>query len=93
MFFSAFATCVSADEAKPHTQPTIANFTLTDIHAQKWSLDAQKDQQVIVVAFVGTQCPLAKLYAPRLAQLATAYKGSLLTLTASESWLPRAKFV
>jgi peroxiredoxin len=70
---------------KPQGQPTIANFTLSDIHAQKWSLDVQKDKQIVVVAFVGTECPLAKLYGPRLAQLASAYAGKSVAFVAVDS--------
>ncbi len=33
-----------------------------------------KDSSLIVVAFLGTECPLAKLYGPRLAELAAKYK-------------------
>ncbi|HXY34900.1 MAG TPA: redoxin domain-containing protein [Planctomycetaceae bacterium] len=70
---------------KPQSVAPIANFTLSDIHAQKWSLDLQKDKQVVVVAFVGTECPLAKLYGPRLAQLAAAYEGKSVTFVAIDS--------
>ncbi|HEV8069794.1 MAG TPA: redoxin domain-containing protein [Planctomycetaceae bacterium] len=66
-------------------RPAIANFTLSDIHAQKWSLDTQNDKQTVVVAFVGTECPLAKLYAPRLAQLAASYAGKSVAFVAIDS--------
>src|SRR5580700_7658779 len=70
---------------KPQGRPAIANFTLSDIHAQKWSLDAQKDQQIVVVAFVGTECPLAKLYGPRLARLAASFAGKSVAFVAIDS--------
>jgi peroxiredoxin len=69
----------------PQAHAVIANFTLSDIHAQKWSLDAQKDKQIVVVAFVGTECPLAKLYGPRLAQIAADYKGQSVAFLAIDS--------
>jgi peroxiredoxin len=75
---------VSAAE-KPQGSRTISNFTLSDLHAQKWSLESQKDKQVVVVAFVGTECPLAKLYGPRLAQLASAYAGKNVAFVAVDS--------
>ena len=56
--------------AKSASSPDDCQFRAGHIHAEKWSLDAQKDKEVVVVAFVGTECPLAKLYDPRLAQLA-----------------------
>jgi peroxiredoxin len=70
---------------KPKDRPAIANFALADIHAQKWSLDAQKEKQIVVVAFVGTECPLAKLYGPRLAQLAASYAGKSVAFVAIDS--------
>jgi peroxiredoxin len=70
---------------KPQGRAAIANFTLSDVHAQKWSLDAQKDRQIVVVAFVSTECPLAKLYAPRLAQLAASYAGKSVAFVAIDS--------
>jgi thiol-disulfide isomerase/thioredoxin/mono/diheme cytochrome c family protein len=76
---------VSVAKGKPQTQPTIANFTLSDIHSAKWSLDSEKDKQIVVVAFVGTECPLAKLYGPRLAQIATAYAGKSVAFVAIDS--------
>jgi peroxiredoxin len=67
------------------TLRTLTNFTLADIHSQKWSLDDAKDKKVIVVAFLGTECPLAKLYGPRLAMLATQYKDKSVTFLAIDS--------
>lgn len=40
----------------------------TERRLRDWS-----DQQVVVVAFLGTECPLAKLYAPKLVELAKKY--------------------
>jgi mono/diheme cytochrome c family protein len=88
-FFAAVLVCVrqagvdAAEKSQDH--PTIANFALSDIHAQKWSLEGQKDQQIVVVAFVGTECPLAKLYGPRRAQIAVDYKGKSVAFVAIDS--------
>src|SRR5204862_81705 len=38
------------------------------------SLADWKDSKILVVAFLGTECPLANLYAPRLAELATKWE-------------------
>jgi peroxiredoxin len=51
----------------------VAPFTLPDFRGQEHSLNDWKEKQVLVVAFLGTECPLAKLYGPRLAQLAAQY--------------------
>ncbi len=48
----------------------IENFTLEDFRGTPRSLDDLKDAKLVVVAFMGTECPLANLYTPRLAALA-----------------------
>src|SRR4051794_10131309 len=47
----------------------VDNFTLKDYRGKEHSLDGLKDSKLVVLAFLGTECPLAKLYAPRLAAL------------------------
>lgn len=47
----------------------IENFTLPDFHGKSHSLADYADSKLVVVAFTGTECPLAKLYAPRLEEL------------------------
>ena len=40
-------------------------------HRGAWhTLDEARDRKVVVLAFLGTECPLAEAYAPRLAELA-----------------------
>lgn len=51
----------------------IANFKLNTIAGQPWALDDCKDKKVIVVAFIGTQCPVNNHYMPRLSELEKAY--------------------
>jgi peroxiredoxin len=51
----------------------VADFTLSDYHGKPYSLADFKDRQLLVVAFVGTECPLAKLYGPRLEELAKEF--------------------
>lgn len=46
----------------------IEDFTLTDYLGARRSLSDWSDQDAVVVVFLGTECPLAKLYAGRLAQ-------------------------
>jgi len=51
----------------------VKDFILHDYRgAEQDSADWQ--QQFVVVAFLGTECPLAKLYGPRLANLASQYE-------------------
>src|ERR1700686_1045669 len=48
-------------------------FSLPDHHGQQLALADLSDKQAIVVVFLGTECPLAKSYAPRLAELAKEF--------------------
>ena len=52
---------------------SVAGFTLEDVRGQPHSLDDLADKQLVVIAFLGTECPLAKLYGTRLARLHEAY--------------------
>lgn len=54
--------------------PNIDDFTLPDFRGQEHRLSKMHDKQLVVVAFLGTECPLAKLYGPRLAKLAKDYE-------------------
>jgi peroxiredoxin/mono/diheme cytochrome c family protein len=51
----------------------IESFSLPDMHGRDRSLDELSDMPIVVVAFLGCECPLARLYAPRLQELADAY--------------------
>ena len=52
----------------------IESFKLHDFREAAIDLDHWKDRDLVVVAFLGTECPLAKLYGPRLAELAGQYE-------------------
>ncbi len=53
----------------------VDGFVLRDFRGAEHSYDAlTADAKVAVVIFLGTDCPLAKLYAPRLARLADEYR-------------------
>ncbi|MBM4073156.1 MAG: redoxin domain-containing protein [Planctomycetes bacterium] len=52
----------------------IANFTLQDFRGKEHSLSRRGDARLVVVAFLGTECPLAKHYGARLARLAKEYE-------------------
>ncbi|MBL9124617.1 MAG: redoxin domain-containing protein [Planctomycetaceae bacterium] len=53
---------------------TVENFALKDFRGQPHQLADVADKKLIVLAVLGTECPLAKLYGPRLAQLAADYE-------------------
>src|SRR5262249_3803652 len=52
----------------------IDNFTLRDYLGVEHHLHEFSDNRLVVVAFLGTECPLSKLYGPRLDKLATEYR-------------------
>jgi len=54
----------------------IEPFTLNDFHGKEWSLADFSEAKVLVVAFMGTECPLVKLYGPRLNEFQREYAGS-----------------
>ncbi len=53
---------------------TIESFQLRDYLGAEHALDDWRDKQAVVVVFTGAECPLAKLYGPRLAELAERFK-------------------
>ena len=54
---------------------TVADFAAADAYGQKHRLADLADKRAVVLAFLGVDCPLARLYAPRLAALDDKYKG------------------
>jgi peroxiredoxin/mono/diheme cytochrome c family protein len=64
------AVCVAAAaEQDSLIGRRIDGFTLKDFRGQTHALDDFQDKKLVVVAFLGTECPLAKLYGPRMQQL------------------------
>jgi len=51
----------------------VDDFSLKSHFGKEYSLHELADRDVVVVAFLGAECPLAKLYAPRLADLAKKF--------------------
>ena len=58
----------------PAIGSAIEDFTLRDATGTERSLSDFADAKVVVVAFLGVECPLAKLYAQRLEQLQAEFK-------------------
>jgi thiol-disulfide isomerase/thioredoxin len=52
------------------------DFNLADIYGKKHRLADYADQKLVVLAFLGAECPRARLYAPRLAELAKKYQAA-----------------
>jgi peroxiredoxin len=58
-----------ANTAESPVGKRLAGFSLPDTHGNARTLDEWRDSKVVVLAFIGTDCPLAKIYAPRLEAL------------------------
>lgn len=76
LFFAlSLPTGLPADEV-PRPFATIGaqtlDFSLNAVSGKTWSLADQRDRPIVVV-FLGTECPLMKLYAPRLSKLAAEF--------------------
>lgn len=69
----AICAAASDDSKAPLIGQFIEDFSLSDIHGQSHKLSDFADKKLVVVAFLGTECPLAKLYGQRLVELAEAY--------------------
>ncbi len=65
---------LAAAEPQSPIGRTVTEFTLNDYRGKSHALADYKQSKLVVVAVLGTECPLAKLYAPRLAQLHAKYK-------------------
>lgn len=52
---------------------SVADFTLKDFRGKSVSLSDFSEKPVIVIAYLGVECPLAKLYGPRLAKLSQQF--------------------
>lgn len=70
---------LAADEqpAKPSTTllgRRIDAFALQDFRGKTHALADYADQQALVVYFLGTECPLAKLYGPRVQKLSEQFR-------------------
>ncbi len=67
----AAVTVTVAEESRIGQQ--VDDFTLRDFHGQEHSLSDFSESPLVVVVFLGNECPLAKLYAPRLVALTNEF--------------------
>jgi len=58
----------------------VDNFSARDFRGKEVSLADFADSKAVVLVFLGTECPQAKLYAPRLVQLAEELKSRGVTI-------------
>ena len=70
----------AATPEQPRIGRQIEDFTLADYRGRTRKLSDWADAKLIVVAFMGTECPLANLYVPRLTELAARFESQGVTL-------------
>lgn len=75
----------SLEESAAALGRQIDNFTLPDHLGHQYALSDFADSRLVVVVFMGVECPLAKLYAPRLAELNQQYAPRGVTFLAIDS--------
>jgi peroxiredoxin len=62
------------NEPVPVVGQHVDEFTARCSLGREWTLSGLQDKPVVVLVFLGTECPLAKLYAPRLEELHQQYQ-------------------
>lgn len=72
-------------EEKSPIGKKIDNFQLQDFRGAAQELASLKGSDLVVVAFLGTECPLARLYGPRLAELARQYESKKVAFLAIDA--------
>ncbi|MFP6762161.1 MAG: redoxin domain-containing protein [Planctomycetaceae bacterium] len=82
--FSVLLIFQSLDAAEDFTPDglvgkTVHEFAARDYRGRKHQLSDYAASPVVVLVFIGTECPLAKLYAPRLAALHRKFKSDGVT--------------
>lgn len=63
----------SVGRAEPDLSKPVESIGVADFRGRVWEMKDFDDSKMIVVAFLGTECPLAKLYAGRLQELQDEY--------------------
>lgn len=71
---SAAAADSASGEDRSGVGFQVRSFALKDYRGRPVSFAKHTDGKIAVVAFIGTECPLAQLYGPRLAELAQEYE-------------------
>lgn len=65
----------------------LTSFSLTDYRGREWTLDDLSNHSAVVLTFLGTECPLAKLYTLRIQELERSFRNQkvlFLTIDAND---------
>ena len=68
------ASAAAAVEKASPIGSGVDDFTLDNCYGKPVTLSDHADGRLTVIAFLGTECPLAKLYGPRLSELQTTFE-------------------
>jgi peroxiredoxin len=79
LLLASFPGTLPAEDANPQIGRQLDDFTLNDFLGTAHSLRDLDDSKLVVIAFLGTECPLARLYGPRLEELAGDYQDTGVT--------------
>ncbi len=80
-----FAGLTMHASAADQSGKRVNHFALKSYQGKEYSLRDFSNRKAVVVAFLGTECPLAKLYGPRLAELAAKYRPKGVTFIGIDS--------
>jgi peroxiredoxin len=73
-WLAPFLMVVSCPLSARASEARSVDFKLQDYRGAWHRLQDARESKLVVLAFLGTECPLASLYAPRLAEVARKYK-------------------
>jgi peroxiredoxin len=73
LFVGLGLSLTGALAAEPASRESLEKLKLADYHGQEISLADYESKPILVVAFIGTECPLARLYAQRLSEISEQY--------------------
>jgi peroxiredoxin len=76
MLLVCLAIAVEVARAEPASPlgRKVENFKLEDYRGTQHALADYAQSKAVVIVFLGTECPLARIYGPRLAELAAKYE-------------------
>ncbi len=67
------ARCLRGDDEDTTGRDTVVEFALKDFRGKEYASSDFQNNRFVVGIFLGTECPLAKLYGTRLAELSEEY--------------------
>jgi len=85
MLLSVVTISSAAESSAPAIGRGLPDFELKDVRGNTHSLETYNSNKLIVLAVLGTECPLAKQYAVKLQKLADKYTGKSVAFIAVDA--------